>query len=295
MKLITRLLTGAALAGLMVRPLAAEPHVAKGLTLELVAAEAAVVPGRPVSLGVTLRPDAGFHTYWRQPGLVGLTPTIEWSLPAGFKAGDLLWPEPQRGQMAAYGVWCLKRETCLVAPVTVPATLDPSVTPTVTIKARVVWMACSRTCHPGNAELALTLPVRAQAEAGGGAPAAPGAVLIAQTRSEQPVEDQAWTFAAVQDGPQGGFSLTITPPAGRHVPDDAYFYGHQRLVDSNVEPVRHDLPGGAVRLDLALVEESDPIPQTLVGELWSAEGWGAEKAARLLMVRAPLVTTPAAK
>ena len=110
-------------------PLAAEPHVAKGLTLELVAAESAVVPGQSLSLGVVLRPDPGFHTYWRQPGLVGLTPSVEWTLPSGFQAGEMLWPEPERGIMAAYGVWCLKREVCLVTPIALPDSLDPAVTP----------------------------------------------------------------------------------------------------------------------------------------------------------------------
>jgi len=295
MKAFVPLLLTIALAGLLDLRLAAEPHVAKGLTLELVAAQEAVVPGQSVSLGVVLRPDPGFHTYWRQPGLVGLTPTIEWSLPLGFVPDEIRWPEPQRGQMAAYGVWCLKRETCLVTPVTVPAALDPSVTPSVTIKAKVVWMACSRTCHPGTAELTLTLPVRA--EAGAAAAGTPGAALIVQTLREQPVVDDAWKFSAVQHGAEGGFSLTIIPPAGRQVPEDAYFFSHLRLIDSNVEPVRHSLPDGAVRLDLALVELPDSIPSALVGELWSSRGWGGTEkgASHLLQVRAPLVTTPAAQ
>lgn len=290
---MTRLLAGALLGTATAPPLLANPHVATGLTLELVAAEAAVVPGQSVTLGVVLRPDAGFHTYWRQPGLVGLTPTVEWSLPDGFCAGEMAWPEPQRGKMAAYGVWCLKREVCLVTPVVVPAALDPAVTPTVTLKAKVVWMACSRTCHPGNAELTLTLPVRTMS-APPGTPS-PGAALIAQTKREQPMAAENWTFSAVQHGPQGGFSLTITPPPGQQVPEDAYFYGHQRLIDSNVEPVRQSLPGGSVRLDLALVEEPDPIPDALIGELWSAQGWGKLKASHLLKVHAPLSITPATR
>ncbi|MFN0125852.1 MAG: protein-disulfide reductase DsbD domain-containing protein [Verrucomicrobiales bacterium] len=285
---MTRAFTGGLLAavGSFATSVAAEPHVAKGLTLELVADRSELVPGKPISLGVALKPDEGFHTYWRQPGLVGLTPTVTWSLPEGFQVGELLWPEPQRGKMAAYGVWCLKRETCLVAPITVPATLDPKTTPSLTFKASVVWMACSRTCHPGTADLTLTLPVRAAETENASVP--PGARLIAQTRQEQPAEATGWSFAARYHGPQHGFSLTITPPSGRSVPADAYFYGHQRLVDSNVEPLRHNLPDGTVRLDLALVEEPDAIPEIFIGELWSESLWVNEQGAKLLMVRAPL-------
>lgn len=304
--------TAAVLVGLGVFPLVAAPpvggpdapaapaasvHVARGLTVELTAGETAVTPGRSMLLGVVLRPDEGFHTYWRQPGLVGLTPTVEWSLPDGFevgeKVGPMLWPEPQRGMMGAYGVWCLKREAALVTPVRVPDALDPAVTPQVTLKAKVVWMACSRTCHPGAAELSLTLPVRSAVP--GAEPAlSPAMALIAKTMEEQPITDERWSFAAVKRPGGAGFSLTLTPPPGQSVPEDAYFFGHQRLVDSNVEPVRHALPGGAVRLDLALVEEPDPMPDVLVGELWSAGGWAAQAQPkrRLLMVRAPLVREP---
>jgi DsbC/DsbD-like thiol-disulfide interchange protein len=164
--------------------------------------------------------------------------------------------------------------------------------PAVTLKAKVTWMACSRTCHPGTAELTLTLPVHHAASPVAPIPSA--AALIKQTIQEQPIVDDTWKFSAVQHGPTGGFSITITPPPGRTVPADAYFYTHQRLVDSNVDPVRHDLPGGVVRLDLALVEQPDETPSMLVGELWSAEGWGGSGASRLLHVRAPLVVAPTA-
>ncbi len=284
--MLTRWGMAAAAIWLAGSPAFADPHVAEGVTLELVAERTAVVPGQPLSLGVVLKPDDGFHVYWRQPGLVGLTPVVTWSLPEGFQAGDLLWPEPQRGKMAIYGVWCLKRETCLVAPLTVPATLDPAATPEINIKATVTWMACSRTCHPGTAELSLTLPVRASES--DSASESPAAALIARTRQEQPAKDPAWSFVAAYLGPDRGFSLTITPPKGRQVPADAYFYGHQRLVDSNTEPVRHNLPDGSVRLDLALVEEPDAIPDHLVGDLWSAKGWKTRPDSRLLSVTAPL-------
>ena len=124
--IIGALASGRALAGTSAEVAPAQVHTATGLTLELVADADAVVPGRPLAVGLVLRPAAGFHTYWRQPGLVGLTPSVEWSWPAGISAGEMLWPEPQRGMMAAYGVWCLKRDVCLVTPVTVPTTLDPA-------------------------------------------------------------------------------------------------------------------------------------------------------------------------
>lgn len=267
---------------------AADLHRAKGVTVELVADAAAVVPGQSLNLGVIFRPEAGFHTYWRQPGLVGLTPTVEWTVPSGVAVGDLLWPEPQRGKMGAYEVWCLRRDVALVAPVRISADLDPETTPQITVRAKIVWMVCSRTCHPGSAELSLTLPVRASLDAVPHEVPSGDSELLQATLREQPVTNELWKFTAVRHGEEGGFSLTITPPPGSAVPDDAYFYGHQRLVDSNVAPVRVDLGGGMVRIDLAPVEEPDATPKMLIGELWSAGGWAEGKSRRLLNVRAPL-------
>ena len=38
----------------------------------------------------------GWHTYWMNPGDSGEPPRIEWALPTGFTAGDIVWPHPER-------------------------------------------------------------------------------------------------------------------------------------------------------------------------------------------------------
>jgi len=63
---------------------------------ELVAAVDAIVPGQPLSVGVVIRHDPHWHTYWRVPGDSGLPTTIKWTLPLGFAAGPIEWPVPRR-------------------------------------------------------------------------------------------------------------------------------------------------------------------------------------------------------
>ena len=73
---------------------------------ELVAARTAAEPGSPLRIGLRLKMDEHWHTYWRNPGDTGLPTTIQWQLPAGFQAGDIEWPAPQRidvGPFANYG------------------------------------------------------------------------------------------------------------------------------------------------------------------------------------------------
>ena len=65
-----------------------------------------VAPGAAVWIGLHLQHKSGWHTYWKNPGDSGLPTLLEWSLPAGLAAGDILWPTPQRllvGPLVNYG------------------------------------------------------------------------------------------------------------------------------------------------------------------------------------------------
>lgn len=278
-------LTLASGAGVPLAPLPAAPVKKDGVTVELVSEHDAVVPGTTLWLGLSISHLPTFHTYWRQPGLVGLAPMLEWILPEGFTAGELLWPAPEFTTMASYRVWGYERDVCLAVPVQVPETLDPTKTPEMTFQLKAIWMACARTCHPGQATLTLTLPVRAR---DGEPPALTSAApLFAATRSEQAVCDTSWKTEALQ-APDGHFELTITPPEGHTVPPGAYFFSYQRLVDSHEPQRREDHPDGRVTLHLPLVEEPDPIPAQLEGELYAPTG--GKDGAPLRLKIAPALT-----
>src|ERR1051325_11086785 len=48
-------------------------------------------PGDTVFAGVHLRMAPLWHTYWRNGGDSGAATRIEWTLPAGVTAGEILW------------------------------------------------------------------------------------------------------------------------------------------------------------------------------------------------------------
>ena len=43
--------------------------------------------GQSFTVGVELRMDEGWHTYWQYTGDAGLPTSIEWDMPGGFEPG----------------------------------------------------------------------------------------------------------------------------------------------------------------------------------------------------------------
>ena len=134
---------------------AAEPAAVKA---DLLADTAAVVPGKPFTVGVLLTVKPGWHVYWKHPGDAGLATEVTWTVPDGFKAGPLQWPTPirfaQPGNIVGYGY---EGSALLMAKVTPPRVLREG--SRAAIGAEVSWLGCKDVCVPGGAKVQLTLPV----------------------------------------------------------------------------------------------------------------------------------------
>ena len=66
----------------------------------LLADTTAVEPGKPFRVGVLLKIEPGWHTYWRDTGDSGLPTEVKWDLPEGFVAADLQWPVHKKFDLA---------------------------------------------------------------------------------------------------------------------------------------------------------------------------------------------------
>jgi thiol:disulfide interchange protein DsbD len=124
---------------------------------ELIAEPAAVSAGKPFWVGLKLQVKPGWHVYWRNPGDSGEAVAIAWQVPAGFAAGPIEWPTPQRIPVAHLANFGYEGETTLLARITPPAALDMS--RPVDLAANVTWLVCEKACVPGEASLSLQLPV----------------------------------------------------------------------------------------------------------------------------------------
>lgn len=92
MKLLRSLCLLLALPALV---LAAESGAVKkgAVSVQLVSDAAAIEPGKPFTVALRLQHDPHWHSYWIAAG-TGYPTAITWTLPAGFKAGDIQWPTP---------------------------------------------------------------------------------------------------------------------------------------------------------------------------------------------------------
>jgi thiol:disulfide interchange protein DsbD len=157
--LIVALLAGAPFGPVAAQSLprfgAPERHV----EAELVAATDGVVAGAPLLVGLRLKHQDGWHTYWQVPGDSGLPTQINWKLPAGFTAGPIEWPHPERLPVGPLMNFGYGGETLLLTTILVPAGLSAPVT----LDAKAEWLECREVCIPGDAEVTLTLPVKAAA------------------------------------------------------------------------------------------------------------------------------------
>jgi thiol:disulfide interchange protein DsbD len=129
---------------------------------ELLANTNAVVPGKPFTVGLLLRMAPKWHTYWAFSGDAGLPTELKWTLPPGWKVGEIQWPIPLKtidpGDIETYGY---ENEVLLMQEIIPPQKLDNS---SVKLSAEASWLVCEKICIPGSATLQLELPVSTSSE-----------------------------------------------------------------------------------------------------------------------------------
>ncbi len=59
-----------------------------------------IAPGQSFWVALELDIRDGWHTYWRNPGDSGEATKLNWQLPPGFTAGDIVWTTPHRFELA---------------------------------------------------------------------------------------------------------------------------------------------------------------------------------------------------
>ena len=157
-------------------------HIEAELVSEVNAAQAGAEGGSEFWVALRLRPDAEWHTYWRNPGDSGLATRLQWTLPEGVSAGEIHWPYPHRealGELTNYGY---SGETLHLVPIRLPA--DWPAGKPVELQARASWLVCRDICIPGDTELSLEVPTHSDANT----PDPIWASFFAQTRAQLPVD-----------------------------------------------------------------------------------------------------------
>ncbi|MDI1246659.1 MAG: protein-disulfide reductase DsbD family protein [Rhodoferax sp.] len=148
-----------------------------------------VDPGKTVWVGLQLRHQPDWHTYWKNSGDSGLATSLSWTLPAGVLAGDIAWPLPVKipiGNLANYGY---ENTVLLPVPLTITPDFKPSaLTPELEVKLHANWLVCKIECVPQDGDFVLRIPVK-------GSTAIHGATFDAALRAQPQVLVQAGSMA----------------------------------------------------------------------------------------------------
>jgi thiol:disulfide interchange protein/DsbC/DsbD-like thiol-disulfide interchange protein len=262
----------------------AHATASRPVEIELRSAARVLAPGDTVAVAIRLRPEPGWHAYWRHAGDVGSAPSMEWRLPEGFTAGPLRWPAPElivSPPLASYGY---EREVHLLGTVHVPSTAR--VGSTATLAGTVTWVVCREECFSADVDLALTLPVGAAPEAD----TATARALMAED-ARVPVRPAGWGFRSAVDSKS--IVLRVRPPEGVGLlagadPARVRFFVDSAGVIDHAAPAEVRMDGDALELRLTRSPYASGTPTRLTGVLALAgQGSGDEGVA--VEVDAPVV------
>ena len=216
-----------------------EPRV----RVELVSEVHAIAAGQVFWVALHQRIAPGWHTYWINPGDSGEPPRIEWALPAGFTAGEITWPFPEKIPVGPAMTYGYSREVVLPIPITAPASLTPGTE--ISLRGQASWLVCEKICIPEEAAIALTLPVTT-----GNPPLdAHGAPMIAAARQRVPTPSP-WpaSFVATPET----VTLTLAAPGltSERIADVSFFPAKWGAIDM-AAPQRVRVDAAGIRIVVA--------------------------------------------
>ncbi|MDB6171971.1 MAG: putative thiol:disulfide interchange protein DsbD [Chthoniobacteraceae bacterium] len=240
------------------------------LNVQLVAENVAIQPGHAFRVGLHLQHPAGYHSYWKFAGIVGIPTGIEWKLPPGWTAGEIEWPAPERVLMFQIKAQGFYDEKLLPIMLTPPKDLVPG--RTVKLEGTARWMCCGRNCNPGFKNVSVELPVQADAPA----PDSRWSELFEKSLSSGAKYSNDWTARAEITNQNVIFHILPVSAAAREQMSrirDVKFFTEDGLTDPN-------RPESLTRSETELLFTQgvsefapDPLPKEVRGILQSAEGW----------------------
>jgi DsbC/DsbD-like thiol-disulfide interchange protein len=199
--------------------LAAEPVKSGKAKVQLIAASSTYQAGEPIKAAIDFHVDRGWHTYWTNPGEGGMPLRVKWTLPEGWKAGELEWPMPIRfktGDLPGFGY---EGRFLVQVSLTPPS----NATGAVDISAKLDWLTCNDgACVPGNAQVSLAL------QQGENAPTV-HSELIESRAAELPVPLEGAALEAARNGAH--VVLVLKLPEGFEEAPSEVFPATRNVVD----------------------------------------------------------------
>lgn len=268
---------------------------------ELVAhAPQGVQPGATLMLGLLLKHQPGWHTYWLNPGDSGLPTQLNWTLPEGLKAGATLWPLPDMIPVANMVNHGFEDQVLLGTQVQIDKNFQPS--NTLELRLNAEWLVCKEECIPQSGQFLLTLNPQAST--------AGHAAVFAQLQEQQPTALQPAAQIATLSGETLRLDIQGLPPTVQGRPLKAYAQSPEVLASglglsgktgewqngrwqlaAPLHAFRNSTPNN---FGLMLVDDSTPTPQAWTVRLNIQGDWPAISTTPMPATASPMAPTPKA-
>jgi len=197
-------------------------------TVDLVAENQWIAPGRQTYLGLNFQLEKGWHIYWINPGDSGQPPRVQWHLPDGLSAGEIEWPAPRRLGASTIVDFGYDGAVMLLVPVRASSTLPAN--KTARIVAELSVLVCREICVPGKTQISLSLPIESAAPE----PDAPGSDLFTAARKSlprKPPDDWKFTVNNKKD------SFILIAKLGRQITSAVFFPFAESQIDNSAPQV----------------------------------------------------------
>ncbi|MFT5317108.1 MAG: thiol:disulfide interchange protein/DsbC/DsbD-like thiol-disulfide interchange protein, partial [Chlamydiales bacterium] len=246
------------------------------------AEEESIQPGRPFWLGVELDIANGWHTYWKNPGDLGLASKLEWELPEGFTVDSLQWPYPERFETNEFVNFGYQGKVLLLTRLIPPVSLLEM--DELTLAVNVHWFACKDQCLPGLEKVSITLAVKSSPP-----------IVNKQTANDfalarENLPNKLWNVSA--QSIDGGITLHLTPSNMENLSlSDVYFYPYQPgLIDTHA---KQELIVDTSRYTLNIKNINDSFSAEIpyvTGVLVSSNGWDGSGKEGAMEINTPLLS-----
>lgn len=197
------------------------------ISAELFSEIESIQPGKPFWVAIRLNIQNNWHSYWKNPGEVGMATSIKWNLPEGYSASPIFWPTPQRFDSDSIIGYGYEKEATLLTLITPPKEETSSRSQ---ITASVEWLACSdTTCLPGISNISLDLPIYKEDPL----PSNAGATLIEYAKNQLPEKNTPNLSALKKDNL---YEISLKLPGLNNKPTEvAFFPESPGLIDDQIQ------------------------------------------------------------
>ncbi|MGC6565506.1 MAG: cytochrome c biogenesis protein CcdA [Akkermansiaceae bacterium] len=188
----------------------------------------AVEPGDYFRVAFTLNHKPHFHSYYKNPGIVGEAPSVKWELPEGFTASELKFPRPSviKSKVGDVEAVLYGYEGTVTFVAEIEASDEIEAGKEFTLSGKFLWQECDESsCVPGDLEFSFKVT------AGEETTLIPANEELIEKASELlPQDGSAWAGIAKED--TNNIILEVIAPEGVEIKEPIYFFSHDQQIDS---------------------------------------------------------------